>query len=176
MNADKKAARTAGLGMMFALAIVLQFLENLVPSPFSFAPGIKMGLSNTVTMFALLSLGFSEALYIAALKGLFAFVTRGATAGILSTAGGIASVLVMMIMRRIGSSQGLMSVTGAVTHNMAQLVAESIMMKSAAAMFYIPVLTASGIVMGTITAVVHRTIRPYLEKLSVIEFGRKKTK
>ena len=166
MRKDDKTKRTAGLGLMFALAIVLQFVENLIPSPFSFAPGIRLGLSNIVTMFCLFTFGLPDALLIALLKGLFALVTRGPAAGILSAAGGIASVIVMRLMKETGSSRGLISVLGAVTHNLAQLLAECLMMKSSAAMYYLPVLVISGIIMGSLTALVLKAVTPYLDRLS----------
>jgi len=160
------ARRTAGMGMLFALALVLQYVESLIPSLFTFAPGIKLGLSNIVTMFCLFCAGLPEALTIAVLKGVFAFIIRGPAAGILSTVGGIGSVAVMKLLIKFRQSRGLTSVFGAVSHNMFQLAAECVMMKSRAALYYAPVLVVSGIVMGTVTAYITRTVMPYLEKIS----------
>lgn len=158
--------RVAGTGIMFALALVMQFLESLIPSPFPMAPGIKLGLSNIVTMFSLFSLGIPEAFLIVALKGLFAFITRGPSAGILSLAGGLLSVTVMALLSKLGRSWGITSVAGAVFHNMGQLMAECVMLKSSAALYYAPVLMISGVVMGTVTAYVLRVLEPYLRRLS----------
>ena len=165
MRDSSKVRRVAGTGILFALALVLQFAESLIPSPFPMAPGIKLGLSNIVTMFCLFSVGLRETLLIAVLKGLFAFITRGPAAGILSLAGGAVSVLLMILMRKLGQSDGIISVTGAVGHNMGQLAAECAMMKSAAALYYGPVLIISGVVMGTVTAYVLMALRPYLERV-----------
>ncbi|MBP0969591.1 MAG: Gx transporter family protein [Oscillospiraceae bacterium] len=165
MRGKDKARKTAGMGMLFALALVLQFLESLVPVPFPAAPGIKLGLSNTVTMFCLFTLGVPCAVLVALLKGVFAFITRGPVAGVLSLAGGILSVIVMHILDGAGQSKGLTCVSGAVSHNIGQLAAECVMMKSSAALYYIPVLTVSGVVMGTVTAYVFRSIRPYLDRI-----------
>ena len=172
MNSNSNSKRTAGLGLMFALALILQFVESAIPSPFSFAPGIKLGLSNTVTMFCLFTFGLPDALCIAILKGLFALITRGVAAGILSLAGGFMSVLVMKLVSRMGRSRGMTSVAGAVTHNLSQLTVECLMMKSTAALYYLPILTVSGIIMGCLTAVVLKNIDPYLDKLSLI--GKRK--
>jgi heptaprenyl diphosphate synthase len=162
---SSRVRRIAGTGLLFALALVLQFVESLVPSPFPMAPGIKLGLSNIVTMFCLFSVGLKEALFIAVLKGLFAFITRGPAAGILSLAGGLLSVLLMTAVQKLGQSDGITSITGAVGHNLGQLAAECVMMKSAAALYYGPLLIVSGVVMGTVTAYVLHVLKPYLEKL-----------
>lgn len=165
MRNTSKVRRIAGTGLLFALALVMQFVESLVPSPFPMVPGIKLGLSNIVTMFCLFSMGVREALLIAVLKGLFAFMTRGPAAGILSLAGGLLSVLLMTAVQKLGQSGGITSITGAVGHNLGQLAAECVMLKSAAALYYGPLLIISGVVMGTVTAYVLHILKPYLEKL-----------
>ncbi|MEG1017881.1 MAG: Gx transporter family protein, partial [Oscillospiraceae bacterium] len=41
------------MGMLFALAIALSYLENMLPPIAGAVPGIKLGLSNIVTMYCL---------------------------------------------------------------------------------------------------------------------------
>ena len=89
------ARRAAELGIFAALALVLSFLESLLPPLPMMPPGAKLGLSNIVTMFLASSQGLVPALLIALLKGLFAGVTRGFTAMVLSLAGGMLSTCVM---------------------------------------------------------------------------------
>ena len=61
-------------------------------------PAIKLGLSNVVVMYALLFLRTRTALLLVVLKALFAFLTRGATAGFLSLCGGGLSLVVMLVL------------------------------------------------------------------------------
>ena len=85
---SQKARETAWTGMLFALAIALSYLESLVSPLLGLMPAIKLGLSNIVVMYALLFLRTRTALLLVVLKALFAFLTRGATAGFLSLCGG----------------------------------------------------------------------------------------
>ena len=162
MRNSARIRKTAGTGLLFSLALVMQLIETLIPSPFPMIPGIRLGLSNIVTMFCLFSVGIGEAALIAVLKGLFAFVTRGPAAGILSLTGGLLSVVMMTAALKLGQSSGIISVIGAVAHNLGQLAAECVMIKSSAAMYYAPVLIISGLVVGTVTAYVLRVLEPYL--------------
>lgn len=78
-----KAARPALLGLLFALSIVLNLVEagfsGLVP-----IPGIKLGLSNVVTMYCLFCMGKREAFLLAGLKAFFVLLTRGLVGACLS--------------------------------------------------------------------------------------------
>ena len=165
MRKNYSARRTAFTGVMFALALVLQFTESMIPSPFPSVPGIKLGLSNIVTMFSLFTVGIPDAFLIAVLKGVFAFITRGPSAGTLSLAGGLLSMTAMTVCAKLGRSRGFTGIIGAVFHNLGQLAAECLMLKSTAALYYAPVLIISGTVMGTVTAYILRVLDPYLERL-----------
>ena len=88
----KTLTRTA---LLFALSIIMAYLEHLIP-PLPFAPpGVKLGLSNIITMYTLFFIGIPQALIIAILKAGFVLLTRGTIAAILSLLGGLASVLIM---------------------------------------------------------------------------------
>ena len=86
---SQKARETAWTGMLFALAIALSYLESLVSPLLGLMPAIKLGLSNIVVMYALLFLRTRTTLLLVVLKALFAFLTRGATAGFLSLCGAV---------------------------------------------------------------------------------------
>lgn len=85
---NPKARETAWTGMLFALAIALSWLESMVSPLLGLMPAIKLGLSNIVVMYALLFLRTRTAVLLVVLKALFAFLTRGVTAGFLSLCGG----------------------------------------------------------------------------------------
>lgn len=84
---NPKARETAWTGMLFALAIALSWLESMVSPLLGLMPAIKLGLSNIVVMYALLFLRTRTAVLLVVLKALFAFLTRGVTAGFLSLCG-----------------------------------------------------------------------------------------
>lgn len=107
----KKAEHIALIGLLGALALVLGILENLLPPLPGMPPGAKAGLSNLVTMFAAGAIGLPAALFIAAIKGLFAFLTRGVSAGLMSLCGGLLSTLIMGILWKKQNSRRSSSVS-----------------------------------------------------------------
>jgi len=167
MALQKKTRRVALLGMLFAVSVVLSIVEGLLPIPMP-APGVKMGLGNIAVMYALLFLGLPDALGLAVLKGLFALVTRGAIAGLLSMAGSVLSVLVMAGLGKLSRGKAsvfLLSVAGALGHNAGQLAAVTLVYPSLGVLGYAPVLAVSGAAAGFITALVLRAFLPMAKRL-----------
>ena len=118
---SQKARETAWTGMLFALAIALSYLESLVSPLLGLMPAIKLGLSNIVVMYALLFLRTRTALLLVVLKALFAFLTRGATAGFLSLCGGALSLAVMLVLLQLPVSGYIFCAGSALAHNLGQL-------------------------------------------------------
>ncbi len=168
-----KARRIAYLGLLLAMAVALSALENALPG-FTAVPGIRLGLSNIVTMYALFFMGAPAAFTLAGLKSGFVLLTRGVTAGMFSLAGGLLSVGVMLLANRLHASRAMTSVAGAVCHNLGQLAVAWGLLRSAYALYYLPVLVLSGIGMGLLTAVVLRLVLPALARLGLQFDGREK--
>lgn len=165
-NRTKRLVLTA---MLFALAIVLSIVEGMLPAPVP-VPGVRFGLSNIVVMYALFFLQKQDAFFIAILKGLFAAMTRGAVAGLLSVTGGLMSILVMLAVMRILKEKGsyfIYSMSGALAHNLGQFIAISVLYTSIGIWYYLPVLVLAGIVAGMVTAVLLKFILPALERLEL---------
>lgn len=155
--------------MLFALAIVLSVVEGMLPAPVP-VPGVKFGFSNIVVMYALFFLEKQDAFLIAILKGLFAALTRGVTAGLLSTAGGLLSIFVMLLLMKVMKDKGsyfIYSMSGALAHNMGQFIVISLLYTSIGIWYYLPVLIGAGIVTGMITAILLRYILPALNSLEL---------
>jgi heptaprenyl diphosphate synthase len=153
--------RIALLGLLFALAIVLSVVESLLPIPAPI-PGIRLGLSNIVVMFALLHLRKKDALAVTLLKSLFVAATRGIVAGLLSLSGGLLALGVMtliLLLTKRKATYLLISMAGAVFHNIGQISAASIILRTAL-WLYLPVLLVSGIVTGFATSVLLKLTSP----------------
>lgn len=164
----KPAYKVALLAILCALALSLGFLESMIPPMPFFPPGAKPGLSNIITMFAAGNLGFPAAAAIALVKGLFAFVTRGVTAGIMSLSGGLLSALAMfLLMRYANKILGMVgiSVICAVIHNIGQLAAAVFITGTADVIYYAPVLAVFGVITGALTGVILGSVMPSLEKI-----------
>ncbi|MBR4857966.1 MAG: Gx transporter family protein [Clostridia bacterium] len=164
----KKNYKIALVAILCGLALCLGFLESLIPPIPLLPPGAKPGFSNVITMFAAGSLGLPSALLIAAVKGSFAFVTRGATAGLMSLSGGILSAAAMyLLMKYARKVLGLIgiSVICALCHNAGQLCAAIFITDTASIVYYAPALALFGIATGTVTGIVLRAVIPALEKI-----------
>ncbi len=178
MNPAQKAAL---LGVFGALALALSFLEHtLMPTVPLLPPGAKLGLSNIVTVVCGALFGPPAAFYIAALKALFAFVTRGATAGLMSLAGGLLSAAVLsLLLRQIGRTVSYLGVgvLCAAAHNLGQLLMSACLTGSPALLSYGKYLLLFALLTGTLTGLMLCVLVPRLQKsgrFSSIKIGQSK--
>lgn len=154
--------------MVFATALVLAIIENALPALPIAVPGVKFGLSNIAVMYALFFLGRKQAYTIALLKAGFVFITRGAIAAALSLAGGILSVTVMVIriiLFRDKISYLVLSIFGAVFHNVGQFIVITVIYTGMNLWAYFPVLLISGLVAGLVTSTLLRFIMPAFHRI-----------
>lgn len=157
-----RASKTALMGLLFALSLVLSFVESAF-SAFIPIPGIKLGLSNIVVMYCLFFLGKKEAYALAALKAFFVFLTRGPVGAAMSLSGGLLSVTVMLLLTRGERSPLFVSVCGGLSHNVGQLAAASLFLSSGMVFYYFPVLAVAGMGMGVFTGVTLRLLTPHFK-------------
>ena len=169
-NRSRKVKRLALMGLLFALAMALSFLESLLPALPMLPPGIRLGLSNIVTMYALFVLGPVSGYTIAILKALFVLLTRGAVAAAMSAAGGAFSVTIMLLLSLLPGIKEqylLLSVFGGAAHNIGQLVMARFIINNQYVWYYFPVLLAAGLLMGAITGMALQVVLPYLNRLNL---------
>ena len=167
-----KTKKVALLGVLGALALVLGFLEHLVIPDIPFLPvGAKPGLSNVVTMFTLMNFGFPAAIYITLIKALFALITRGVTASVMSLCAGIFSVTVMCVMLKfkdkVFSLVGI-SILSAVAHNMAQLAVACVISGTVSLVNYSKYLLIFSLVTGFVTGSMLTVLVPRVGKIKSI--------
>lgn len=158
------AKTVARFGLMTGVMLVLGYVEALLPS-FG-APGIKLGLSNTVLLYALLLSGPKEAILLAAMKVLLSgFLFGSPSAMLYSAAGAAMSLLVMMLISRfpLVSPVGV-SVSGAVFHNIGQCAVAILFIKVQAVLVYLPVLLISAVITGIITGITAKYLILHIKK------------
>jgi len=159
-------------GILISIALVLSLAEKWFPLGLVVPlPGIKLGLANVVTMFALFYSGWKSAFIIAAIRSILASLFYGGIISLaLSLAGGLLALLIMVIMKkRYGKWFSLIGVSigGAVAHNVGQVAMAALIMKSPAVFYYLAVLLVTGVITGVLTG----TVALYLfEKLRRIGF------
>lgn len=154
------------MGLMLAVIMALSFIEHLLPPLPLLPPNVKLGLSNIVTMYCVFFLGPREAFTLAVLKSGFVFLTRGPVAGLLSVTGGllaIATVVLLLFLLKSKLSYLTASISGAVMHNIGQIVAVSVIMGTNMIFYYLPVLIVSGIIMGIVTGTMLRLLLPVFD-------------
>ena len=168
-NRNARVKQTVLMGLLFALAMVLSYIESMFTLP-GLPPGVKLGLSNIVTMYCVFFLGGRQAYTLAVLKGFFTLLTRGLVAACMSTAGGLVSVSVMLLLIALpkwNPSYTLISVCGSLGHNLGQLLMASVIMQSGFVIYYLPVMAVSGVGMGVVTGILLRVLLPYMDKLQL---------
>ncbi len=156
-----KAKRLALCGLLTALALVLSYLESLVPlgSLSFFVPGVKLGLPNLAILFALYRLGFKEAAVISLIRVLLVSLLFGNVFSLAYSAAGAALALAVMGLLRHSGKFGTagVSVAGAVAHNVGQILVAMAVLETGAIAAYLPVLlltgTAAGVAIGLVSAV-----------------------
>ena len=149
--------KTAYLGLFSAVAIILGYVESLIPV-FAGIPGIKLGLANLGVLFILKKYSFKEAALVSVVRILVIGFMFGNLFSILySLAGAALSMTVMTLMLKKTSFSLIgVSVAGGVSHNIGQLIIAMLIVNNASVFVYAPALlvagVAAGVVIGGLTA------------------------
>ena len=143
--------------VLTAMALALSYLENFFPLSLAIPiPGVKLGLANIVTVFALYVLGPGQAMLILLARCLLGAVFAGnMNALIFSLLGGVSAMLVMIGLsrwRRL-SVYGV-SVGGSAAHNCGQVAAAVLTLGNTAPLYYLPILLGVSLFTGALTGLV----------------------
>ena len=147
----KKTKRLVLLAMLTAVAMILSYVESLLPSVG--IPGVKIGLANIAVIFALFRFGWKEAAALSLVRVVLVSLLFGSVGAMLySLAGAVLSLAVMALLRRIDrfSTVGI-SVAGGVAHNAGQILMAILILQTKQLLGYLPVLAVSGIAGGVLT-------------------------
>lgn len=155
--------------ILISLAVVLSYIERFIPLDLIIpVPGIKLGLANIVTMFALFFMGLTSAVAVTVLRCILAsFLFGGMSSLLYSLAGAFMALMVMTVLKtgynKVFSILGI-SMGGATAHNTGQILVASLMMRNAAIFAYLPVLLMTGLVTGLLTAIIAVNLFSIVEK------------
>lgn len=157
--------KTVKLGFFLALALILSYVESLIPFSFGI-PGIKLGLPNLIVVLLLYRNGAKDALTVNILRIILAGFLFGSLYSILyALAGAMFSFAAMLAGRRIGcfSPMGV-SVLGGVFHNIGQIVVAMLVVETYYVGYYMPFLIVAGTVTGAVLGVAVLELMPYLRE------------
>ena len=147
--------KLTALSMLTAAALIIFIVEAQLP-PLAPIPGIKPGLANVITIIALARFGGKEAFTVLMLRIILGNMLVGQPIGFMySAAGGILCFLTMWIMwvpvKIFKDRIWVVSVFGAISHNIGQIAAAAIITAAWQVVGYLPILTVSAVITGLFT-------------------------
>lgn len=167
MNRQSKTYRIALSGLLVALMLVLGYVESLMPIAAGI-PGIKLGLSNGVLIFAVYTLGIPTAFALMGLKVLLSgLLFGGVSAMMYAFAGGLLSMVFMALLSRCkGVHVVVVSMVGGLMHNVGQVGLAMVMLGTPKLMYYMAILMVVGLLCGGLTGVCASSVMKHLKKIN----------
>ena len=159
------AKKVAVLGVLTTLALILSYVESLIPV-FVGIPGVKLGLANLVVVFMLYRMSVKDAALVSIMRILLSGFMFGNLMSIaFSLAGALFSISAMYLLKRIkGFSVMGISVAGGCMHNLGQLCVSIFVVQTARLIYYFPLLMISGIVTGFLIGILVKLMLQYIPK------------
>ncbi len=162
----KGAGRITRLALLTAIALTIFMAEAQLPVlPI---PGVKLGLANIVTVYAMFVLGPRDALLVLSSRVFLGAVFSGQMMTLFySGAGGLLSWSMLALLRRpLGRERiWLASPVSALFHNLGQLLAAAGIARSWAVLAYLPYLVLAGCAAGLFTGVAAQALAGRLGRM-----------
>ena len=162
-----KTSKMTFLGLFTAVAMILSFVETLLPPLTTALPGIKMGLPNIAIMFILYRVGWKEATVVSIVRVILVSLLFGSVMSMAYSLGGaILSLLIMTLMQKLTSFNRVsISVVGGVCHNIGQILVAWAVTGTAQIVYYLPVLLISGCAAGILVGLVAGMLEKRVPKI-----------
>ena len=160
----KTAAWAARYSLLVALAMVLSWLESMIPLPVAI-PGVKLGLTNLVVIFALYRMSLWDAACISMIRVVLVAMTFGNAYSLAySFIGAVLSLAVMAVLKKSERLSILgVSIAGGDSHNMGQILVAMMVLRTVRITWYLPALmisgTLAGIAIGAVGGVLTERVR-----------------
>ena len=148
-----KAKRLTQLALLTAAALIIFIVELRIPNPFPI-PGIKLGLANIITVYAVYRYRPHEATMVVAARLVLGSIFGGNISALIYSASGALLCLAGIIpLRRVIDEKHIWmaSVIGALLHNTGQMAAALIVTATPQLLVYYPFLLVSGCLSGAFT-------------------------
>lgn len=172
MSMSDKFRKSIFAAVFVAISLGVSVLENMIPTEIflSALPGVKLGLSNIVSISALFLLGNFYALTISILRPLLTLLAFGNVFSFaLSVFGGVLSIVsAMLVKKAVGKSMSFVGlcVVSAFFHSLGQTIMCTLLMNTKMLLFtYFPIFALASIVMGIISGILLNFLFPKLENV-----------
>ena len=158
--------KIAAMAVLTAVALIIFIVEAQIPLPIAI-PGVKLGLANSVTLFALFYGRGKErsATSFTAVDVFLIFICRIMLGAILtgrivtiiySFTGGLLAFAAQVLVRKLVTNKQVWvcGAAGAVFHNIGQIVAAAVVTGTPAIAAYLPMLIIAGVMTGVLTGLI----------------------
>lgn len=155
------------MAMLTAFSLIVFLIEAQVPLPIAI-PGVKLGLANVITLFAIWMLGWKEAGAILAVRIILGNLIVGNVMAMLySVAGGLLCWIIMSLLKPVMNRNQIwiMSILGALGHNAGQLLVAIWIAGTKGMLWYAPVLILAALVTGFFTGQCTQAVLNHMDKL-----------
>ena len=162
----KETRKIALLGVLTSVALVLSYLEAMLPPISTAVPGIKMGLPNIIIIFVLYKFGLKEAVTVSIIRVFIVALLFGNVMTLAySVVGAVLSIALMTIMLKLDwfSTIGV-SVVGGISHNLGQILVAIFLFDTIQIGYYMIVLAVTGTIAGVIIGIIASVL---IKRLSV---------
>ena len=162
-----KVRKLTLMALLTAIALTIFMIEAQIPALVPI-PGVKLGLANIVTVFAVFVLGPKEAAMILAARVFLGAVFAGNFSTIFySAAGGLCAIAVTIALRKVLTVKQLWvaGALGAIAHSVGQMVIAIVMTGTPGLVVYLPMMIACSIVTGLFTGLCAQLLVNRGEKL-----------
>ena len=148
-----KVKKLTTLALLSAIALTIFMVEAQIPALVP-VPGVKLGLANIVTVFAVFALGAKEGAAVLFVRIFLGAVFAGNFSTIFySAAGGGLAILVTIGLKRVLNRNQLWvaGCLGAVAHSLGQMAMAVLLTGTPGLVVYLPVMVAVSILTGCFT-------------------------
>ncbi len=162
-----KTKKIALLGVLTTLALVLSYLETLLPPLSTVAPGIKIGLPNIVIIFLLYRFGVVETVVVSIMRVFIVALLFGSVMTLAySFVGAILSITLMKLMMKtkLFSEVGV-SVVGGISHNLGQILVAIFLFDTVQIGYYMIILSITGTIAGVVIGIIGSILLKKLDKI-----------
>ena len=175
MSAMSKKTRLIVISaMLTAVAAALSIVDSMIPVQAVVPlPGLKLGLANIVTIFAIFFLGYKYMFAIVIARCLLGAVFAGGPVSLVfSLSGALMAAAVMLLMKKgygkMFSFYGI-SLAGSAAFNIMQVISAAIILQNTAIFTYLPILMIGGVATGVLTATIFGVFYNKIEKSGIVK-------
>lgn len=164
-----KTKKVALLGILTSVALILSYIEAILPPIWSAIPGIKVGFPNIAIIFILYRFGVKEAVVVSFIRIFIVALLFGNVMTLAySCAGAFFSIVLMAIFKKINAFSVVgTSIVGGVAHNLGQILVAIFLFDTVQIGYYMAVLAVTGTIAGVFIGVAGAFLLKRLEKYKI---------